>query len=84
MIAPAFDPVALELWPYLTIGASVHVMPDAARASPHALIRWLTSQRITSALFATPVAETVIHETWPNHHWYEWGLLVFSFPCPVF
>ncbi len=31
-------------------------------------MRWLTAQRITAALFATPVAETVLHETWPAHH----------------
>jgi thioester reductase-like protein len=68
MIAPAFDPVALELWPYLTLGGSVHVMPDKVRASPVELVRWLTTTRITAALFATPVAETVIHETWPDNH----------------
>jgi amino acid adenylation domain-containing protein len=68
MIAPAFDPVALEFWPYFHVGASVHFMPDAARASPQALMSWIASNRITSALFATPVAETVIHEVWPQYH----------------
>ena len=68
MIAPAFDPVALELWPYLTIGASVHVISDANRSVPANLIRWLCAARVTSVLFATPVAETVIHEKWPSHH----------------
>lgn len=68
MIAPAFDPVALELWPYFGVGASVHIMPDASRSSPRDLMHWITTQRVTSALFATPVAETVIHEVWPPHH----------------
>eukprot|EP00455_Lapot_gusevi_P033593 TRINITY_DN3675_c0_g1_i1.p1 TRINITY_DN3675_c0_g1~~TRINITY_DN3675_c0_g1_i1.p1 ORF type:complete len:1144 (-),score=367.23 TRINITY_DN3675_c0_g1_i1:115-3546(-) len=65
MIAPAFDPVMLEIWPFLTIGASIQFMPDHVRASPPSLMRWLVDQRITAALFATPVAETVIHEVWP-------------------
>lgn len=68
MIAPAFDPVALEIWPFLTIGASVHVMSDETRSVPTNLIRWICAVRITGALFATPVAETVIHERWPTNH----------------
>ena len=68
MIAPAFDPVALEIWPFLITGGSVHVMPDKVRSVPIHLTKWLCNNRITGVLFATPVAETVIHERWPPHH----------------
>ena len=65
MIGPGFDPVSLELWPFLTLGASVHIMPHDVRSSPPALYRWLQAHRITVGLFATPVAETILHEQWP-------------------
>jgi amino acid adenylation domain-containing protein/thioester reductase-like protein len=66
MIGVGFDPVALELWPFFTIGASVHIMPDEVRSSPPAIVRWLHVNRITVALFATPVAELVLREQWPE------------------
>ena len=60
---------------YFEEGGAVFLRGDLVhffqtRSTPISLIRWLTAQRVTSALFATPVAETVIHEKWPSNHWY--------------
>jgi thioester reductase-like protein len=60
-IAPAFDPVGLEVWPFLTAGASIHVAPEEARVDPGRLRRWLKAHRITVSLLPTPVAEVFVH-----------------------
>jgi non-ribosomal peptide synthetase component F len=45
--SPAFDAVVWELWPYLTIGASVHIPAEGVRADPVAIRDWLVAERIT-------------------------------------
>ena len=61
LIAPAFDPVGLEVWPFLTSGASIHIAPEEARVDPGRLRRWLKAHRITVSLMPTPVAEVFVH-----------------------
>ena len=60
LVAPAFDPVQLELWPFLTAGASLHIGPEEVRGSPEALRAWLDAERITVSLLPTPVAEAFL------------------------
>lgn len=70
-VAPAFDPVQLEVWPFLTAGASLAIVPEAIRTSPEELRRWIRNFRITVCLLPTPVAEVFLldgagaGEPWP-------------------
>jgi amino acid adenylation domain-containing protein len=52
-----FDAAAWELFPYLSSGASVHVVPEEVRAAPAALQDWLAANRITIAFLPTVLAE---------------------------
>ncbi len=90
---PAFDASVWELWPYLTVGASVHVPDDAMRLSSEKLVSWLQQQRITLAFVPTPLAEHLFEQDWPAKTALR-GLLTGGdrlhrsppkgFPCPVF
>ena len=60
-----FDAAVWELWPYLAAGASVHVVPDAARNQADLLRDWLVEQQITISFVATPLAELLIQADWP-------------------
>ena len=64
--SPAFDASVWELWPYLTAGASVHVMDEETRVSPGKLLAWLSEQRITLTFLPTPLAEAVLSEPMPD------------------
>lgn len=64
--SPAFDATGWELWPYLTIGASVHLPDDDTRAAPLMLRDWLVSQGITITFLPTPLAESVMDLEWPS------------------
>ena len=66
LASPGFDAAVWEVWPYLTAGASVHIVDDAARSDPAALRNWLVKQRITIAFVPTPLAERIITLQWPG------------------
>ncbi len=57
---PGFDASAWDVWPYLTSGGSVHVVPADFVASPPDLALWLARERISMAFLTTPVAEAVL------------------------
>jgi amino acid adenylation domain-containing protein len=61
----SFDAAVWELWPYLTVGASVHLHDGLALNEPEAVRDWLVSQRITIGFLPTPLAERVIRLDWP-------------------
>lgn len=65
LTSPAFDATGWELWPYLTIGASVYLPDDDTRASPILLCDWLVSCGITITFLPTPLAESVMFLEWP-------------------
>ena len=64
--SPAFDASVWEIWPYLTAGASVHLVDEATRLDPGRLVQWLDEQRISLSFLPTPLAEAVLRETWPR------------------
>lgn len=64
--SPGFDAAVWELWPYLTAGASVHAMDEAARLDPERLRDWLVAQRITVSFLPTPLAERMMALDWPT------------------
>ncbi|HEX7181365.1 MAG TPA: non-ribosomal peptide synthase/polyketide synthase, partial [Thermoanaerobaculia bacterium] len=55
-----FDASVWELWPPLTCGASLHLAPEAVRASAEQVWGWLESEGMTVAFLPTPLAEAVL------------------------
>jgi len=64
--SPAFDASILELWSYLTAGASVHVPDEETRLTAERMVRWWSEQGITLAFLPTPLAEAVFEEEMPE------------------
>jgi len=62
----AFDAVVWELWPYLTVGASVHLPEGIATNDPGAVRDWYLSQGITIGFLPTPLAERAMMLEWPK------------------
>jgi amino acid adenylation domain-containing protein len=60
-----FDASVWELWPYLTAGASLHLVDDETRGNPARLKEWLLSQQITISFLPTPLAAEVLALEWP-------------------
>ncbi|TCO60671.1 non-ribosomal peptide synthetase/type I polyketide synthase [Actinocrispum wychmicini] len=60
-----FDGTQIEVWPALTTGAPLHVVPDDVRLDPAEVVKWLVRQRITVALLPTAIAESVLEQPWP-------------------
>lgn len=62
----AFDASVWELWPYLTAGASLHLVPDdPTRTLPEQLRDWLAAEAITISFLPTPLAEAILPLSWP-------------------
>jgi amino acid adenylation domain-containing protein len=66
MASPGFDAAVWETWPYLTAGASLHVVDELIRVNPDALRDWLLAEAITVAFVATPLAERLLTLRWPR------------------
>jgi amino acid adenylation domain-containing protein/non-ribosomal peptide synthase protein (TIGR01720 family) len=63
----AFDAQVWELWPYLTIGASLYLVEANLVNSPQHLQEWLLSNCITVSFLPTPLAEQMLTLEWPNN-----------------
>jgi amino acid adenylation domain-containing protein len=66
LYSPAFDPSAAEMWPALTVGASLHVPGQDIRLSPERLQSWLLAERITFTDLPTALAERLLALPWPE------------------
>ena len=66
MAAVGFDAAVWEVWPYLTAGASLHLLSDKSIYKvPQALRNWLLDQRITIGFVPSPLAEQMLRLDWP-------------------
>jgi amino acid adenylation domain-containing protein len=63
--SPAFDATGWEIWPYLTIGASVYLPDEDISVSPTLLRDWLVNHKITITFLPTTLAESIIALEWP-------------------
>jgi len=61
-----FDASVWELWPYLTAGASLHLLDDETRTSPERLVGYLSTRGVTVSFLPTPLAESVLALDWPE------------------
>jgi amino acid adenylation domain-containing protein len=64
--SPGFDASVWEMWPYLTTGASIHVVEDSIRTAPEILRDWMVANGITVSFVPTAVAEELIALQWPT------------------
>ncbi|MFM6355018.1 amino acid adenylation domain-containing protein [Planktothrix sp.] len=63
----AFDASVWEIWPYLTAGACLTIVPPDLLTSPNQLQEWLIAQKITVSFLPTPLAETLIPLDWSTN-----------------
>jgi len=61
-----FDAAVWELWPHLSVGASVALPDESVRTSSDALRQWLIEEKINIAFVPTPLAEPMISAPWPR------------------
>ncbi|GAC1350022.1 MAG: hypothetical protein NVSMB27_28600 [Ktedonobacteraceae bacterium] len=66
LTSPAFDAMGWEMWPYLTIGASVYLPDEDTRTTPTLLRDWLVSRGISITFLPTALAESVMALEWPT------------------
>jgi len=66
LAGPGFDAATWELWPYLTIGASIHIPDEATRLDPPSLQKWLVARAITISFVPTALAELLLKLAWPE------------------
>jgi amino acid adenylation domain-containing protein len=64
--SPGFDVTGEELWPHLTIGASVHLIDEETRLDPRAMRDWLVNRCITITILPTALVESLIVLEWPS------------------
>lgn len=60
-----FDAAVWEVWPYLTVGASVHIPDEKVRSNTEALRDWLVRERISITFLPTVLAEALLLLDWP-------------------
>ncbi|HSS21528.1 MAG TPA: non-ribosomal peptide synthetase [Pyrinomonadaceae bacterium] len=60
-----FDAAVWETWPYLTMGASLHLPAESTRLSPEMLRDWIVAQQITVCFLPTALAEPIMPLEWP-------------------
>jgi len=63
---PGFDQSVGEIFPCLTVGASLHIVEEPVRTNPAAMVRWLAEKQITHADLPTALVEAMFDEPWPN------------------
>ena len=61
-----FDAAVWEIWPLLTIGASLYLPDESIRFSAESLRDWLLEQEITISFVPTIMAEELMSLPWPN------------------
>jgi amino acid adenylation domain-containing protein len=66
LTSPAFDATGWELWPYLTIGASVYLLDEDSRVVPALCRDWLVRHSITITFLPTALAEGAMALEWPE------------------
>jgi amino acid adenylation domain-containing protein/non-ribosomal peptide synthase protein (TIGR01720 family) len=61
-----FDATVWELWPYLSIGATIHLVKSETLLQPLTLRDWLVSEKITICFVPTPLLTNLLSLEWPR------------------
>lgn len=64
--SPSFDVTVEELWPYLTIGASVYIPDEGTRTTATLMRDWLVNCGITITMLPTAMVEYLMTLEWPS------------------
>ncbi|WP_353931424.1 non-ribosomal peptide synthase/polyketide synthase [Okeanomitos corallinicola TIOX110] len=59
-----FDAAVWETWPYLTAGATLHLVRKEILVSPEQLQKWLTENQITISFVPTPITQELLKLDW--------------------
>ena len=62
----SFDAAVWEIWPALSSGSSLYLVPEHLRAAPKELVDYFATNLITIAFLPTPLAELLLNQNWPN------------------
>ncbi|MBZ5523305.1 MAG: amino acid adenylation domain-containing protein [Acidobacteriia bacterium] len=65
-VSTSFDVAVWEVWATLAAGASLHIVSEAVRPDPAALLQWMTASRITHIFVVSPMAEALLKLSWPQ------------------
>jgi amino acid adenylation domain-containing protein len=65
VVNPSFDVCAWEMWPPLSMGASLHALPRELVSSPAETARWMAAQGVTLTFLPTPLAEEFLRRELP-------------------
>lgn len=60
-----FDAAVWEIWPALTVGATLVIPDEKVRLEAEALRDWLVAERVTISFVSTALAEQLIALSWP-------------------
>jgi amino acid adenylation domain-containing protein len=63
---PSFDAFALEVWPCLASGATLHIVDSALLQSPREFVSWLDETGVSTTFVPTPLAEELLDLEWPR------------------
>lgn len=62
--SPGFDAMAFELWPSLTRGASLYLIPEKIKIDPNLLKEWIVKKNISISYQPTAMVENLIKHDW--------------------
>jgi amino acid adenylation domain-containing protein len=64
--SPAFDAMAIEVWPCLLAGACLCIVDNETRLNPRQLKEWLIRCQVTISFQPTPLAQELLAQQWPE------------------
>jgi amino acid adenylation domain-containing protein/thioester reductase-like protein len=70
----AFDAAVLDIWPYLTKGASLYIPNEITRTDSEILRDWLVTNKISITFMPTALAERMLKIEWPKNTALRWLL----------
>ena len=60
-----FDAAGWEIWPYLSVGATVCLVDDKVRSAPELIQQWMVRERVTVGFVPTVHAVPMMSMEWP-------------------
>ncbi len=64
--SPGFDSFFCEVIPFLSVGASIHIVKDSIKFTPTEFLAWLAKEKITLCDLPTSYAQVLFNYPWPD------------------